>query len=154
MANARRINLAIQYDGTDISSSVASFLESCTISDVMGGSADSVDITLQDKNKLWQGDWLPDRGALLTIALTYPPHRRLRNAFRRSLHISSPYPPHRRLRNVCSQTYRYAGPYPPHRRLRKHHQSRQTALLPYPPHRRLRKGAPCQPLEQCPLSAA
>lgn len=69
MANARRINLAIQYDGTDISSSVASFLESCTISDVMGGSADSVDITLQDKNELWQGDWLPDRGALLTIAL-------------------------------------------------------------------------------------
>ena len=35
----------------------------------MGGSADSVDITLQDKNELWQGDWLPDRGALLTIAL-------------------------------------------------------------------------------------
>ena len=69
MAKIRRVNLAVQYDGTDISSSVANFLESCTISDVMGGSADSVDITLQDKNELWQGDWLPDRGALLTIAL-------------------------------------------------------------------------------------
>lgn len=67
---ARRAAVSVRYNGTDISTSISTFLESFSISEAMSGQADSADITLQDIPQLWIGNWLPDRGATMEISLT------------------------------------------------------------------------------------
>lgn len=66
---ARRAFLSIQYDGTDISADIAEHLISASIKDTIGGEADTLDITLEDRAGLWAGDWLPTRGATITATL-------------------------------------------------------------------------------------
>ena len=66
---ARNVSIKCQYDGTDISEDIAGFLKSFSVREVLSGEADSAEITLQDREELWQGDWLPDRGAVMDITL-------------------------------------------------------------------------------------
>jgi len=48
---------------------VAGFFKSFSVREVLSGEADSAEITLQDRDELWQGDWFPDRGAMMDISL-------------------------------------------------------------------------------------
>lgn len=65
----RRVSIKCQYEGTDISTDIAAFLKAFSVREVLSGEADSAEITLQDREELWQGDWLPDRGAMMEITL-------------------------------------------------------------------------------------
>ena len=67
---ARRAAAKITYDGTDITANLQPYLLSFGLSDAMSGEADSIDISLEDRQGLWKGDWLPDRGAILDVTLT------------------------------------------------------------------------------------
>ena len=67
---ARKVSIKCQYEGTDISQDIASFFKSFSVREVLSGEADSAEITLQDREELWQGDWMPDRGAIMDITLT------------------------------------------------------------------------------------
>lgn len=67
---ARRAAVSVQYNGTDISTGVAAFLKSFSVTEELSGKADSADITLEDRPGLWDGDWLPDRGATMEVTLT------------------------------------------------------------------------------------
>lgn len=67
---ARRVSVKCQYEGIDISQDIASFFKSFSVREVLSGEADSAEITLQDREELWQGDWMPDRGAIMDITLT------------------------------------------------------------------------------------
>ena len=69
-SQARRVAVAVQYNGTDISTGVAAFLKSFSVTEELSGKADSADITLEDRPGLWDGDWLPDRGATMEVTLT------------------------------------------------------------------------------------
>lgn len=64
-----RYSLAITYDGKDISGNLAKYLLDFSYSDAMSDQSDSVDITLEDKDGLWLGDWFPDKGAVLDITI-------------------------------------------------------------------------------------
>ena len=66
---ARRAAVKVQYDGTDISENVSTFLKSFSVSEALSGEADSADITLHDRPELWIGDWLPERGATMQVTL-------------------------------------------------------------------------------------
>ena len=66
---ARRVSIKCQYDSKDISTDIAAFFKSFSVREVMSDEADSAEITLQDREELWQGDWLPDRGAMMDITL-------------------------------------------------------------------------------------
>lgn len=66
---ARRTWIKIIYDKTDISKDIAPYLTSFTYNDVMSGEADDVNITLEDRAELWQGDWLPVKGDTLTLSI-------------------------------------------------------------------------------------
>lgn len=66
---ARRASIKCIYEGTDISTDVAGFFKSFSVREVLSGEADSAEITLQDRDELWQGDWFPDRGAMMDISL-------------------------------------------------------------------------------------
>lgn len=67
---ARRAKVKCTYDNVDISRDIAVFLKSFSVREVLGGEADSAEITLEDREELWQGDWLPERGAIMDIGIT------------------------------------------------------------------------------------
>lgn len=58
------------YNGKDISADLAAFMKSFSVREVLSGEADSAEITLEDREELWQGDWMPDRGALLDVKMS------------------------------------------------------------------------------------
>ena len=66
---ARRASLQILYDDTDISQDLAQYWLSANFKDVMDGEADTFDITLDDRQGLWSGDWFPTKGATITANL-------------------------------------------------------------------------------------
>ena len=66
---ARRAKVKCTYDNVDISRDIAVFLKSFSVREVLGGEADSAEITLEDREELWLGDWLPERGAIMDIGI-------------------------------------------------------------------------------------
>ena len=69
MGIARRATLGVKYNNRDISKDISKFIKSFSVQEVISGEADSADITLEDREELWQGDWLPERGATVDIAI-------------------------------------------------------------------------------------
>lgn len=52
--NARKFQALVKYDGKDISSYLEPYLKSINYTDNMSGEADDLQITLMDKDGLWQ----------------------------------------------------------------------------------------------------
>ncbi len=69
MSQARRASVMAVYNGKDISTDLANYLKSFSVKEVMSGEADSADITLHDREGLWMGDWMPDRGSTVDISI-------------------------------------------------------------------------------------
>lgn len=67
--SARRVELKALYDGQDISQDISSFVKSFSVREVIGGEADSADITLQDREELWVSSWFPDRGSTMELSI-------------------------------------------------------------------------------------
>ena len=66
---ARRAWLKILYNTKDISNDITPHLKSFSFNDVMSGEADDINITLEDREELWQGDWLPEKGDTLKVSI-------------------------------------------------------------------------------------
>lgn len=67
--STRRTSALVIYNGKNISSSLAPYLKSLSVTDNMGGVADDLQITLEDREALWQGIWLPEIGATLDVSV-------------------------------------------------------------------------------------
>lgn len=65
--NSRKFQALVKYDGKDISSDLEPYLKSISYTDNMSGEADDLQITLMDKDGLWQSSWLPEKGATLDV---------------------------------------------------------------------------------------
>ena len=59
---ARRVHLNIVYQKANISEDIAKYMLSASYTDNASETADDLDITLEDKEGLWHGDWLPKKG--------------------------------------------------------------------------------------------
>lgn len=68
-SKARRTHIKLTYDGKDISADLAPYLKAFSYSDVLSGEADDIQITLENRAHLWEADWLPEKGALLSAAI-------------------------------------------------------------------------------------
>ncbi len=68
---ARHTRVKVIYDDKDISEDLAAFLDSFDFSDSADSIADDISITLEDRQELWEGDWLPDKGATLKVSLIF-----------------------------------------------------------------------------------
>lgn len=66
---ARQTKAIILYDDKDISTEIQQYVKSITIDDELGSKADAINITLEDRPEIWKADWLPERGAMLTVSL-------------------------------------------------------------------------------------
>lgn len=69
MTTARQVSLDVTYESTDITEDLRPYVKSWTYTDNLSGQADELQITLMDKNLLWQGDWFPDRGAKISATI-------------------------------------------------------------------------------------
>jgi phage protein D len=60
---ARRAELQISYNNINISADLQPHLKSWTFTDNLSGQADDLQITLEDREFLWSGPWMPEKGA-------------------------------------------------------------------------------------------
>lgn len=66
----RQTGLSVSYENVDISADLQEHLIGWTYTDNMSGQADDFQITLEDIDQLWSGEWMPEEGAALEIAVT------------------------------------------------------------------------------------
>lgn len=59
---ARYAEVAIIYEGVNISRDIAPYLVSFTYTDNSSDKADDISLTLEDRERLWCGDWFPSKG--------------------------------------------------------------------------------------------
>ena len=70
MKDARTARVLAKYENVDISEDISPFLKSFSVSEVLGGEADTADITLEDREELWMGGWFPERGATMDLSIS------------------------------------------------------------------------------------
>lgn len=70
MSQARTARLIAKYESADISKDIAPFLKSFSISEVLGGEADTAEITVEDREELWVGGWFPQRGDTMELSIS------------------------------------------------------------------------------------
>lgn len=58
-----------EIEAKDISEELSKYLLSCSYTDNMGGQADDLTITLEDRAGLWFADWFPSTGAMLNVTI-------------------------------------------------------------------------------------
>lgn len=66
---ARRANVTLHYDGTDISADLAPYLIGFTYTENASDQADDIAVVLEDREGRWRGAWFPDKGSTLTAAI-------------------------------------------------------------------------------------
>lgn len=66
---ARKITATIKYNNKDISADLQPYLKSISFTDNLSGAADDLQLTLEDRQGLWQSEWFPDKGAVLDATL-------------------------------------------------------------------------------------
>lgn len=62
---SRRVKLSVKYQGADISLDISKYLIGFTFTDNASNEADNLEINLEDKEGLWHGEWLPEKGDLI-----------------------------------------------------------------------------------------
>lgn len=67
--NTRRAAVAVTYNGKLITSTIAPYVTGITYTDPASGEADSLDITVHDRNRLWTGAWFPAAGDILSATI-------------------------------------------------------------------------------------
>lgn len=69
MLDARRCLVIVTYNGKDISADLQQYLKSVSYTDNMSGEADDLQLTLEDRQGLWQASWMPEKGATLDVSV-------------------------------------------------------------------------------------
>lgn len=65
----RQAFLSLLYEGKDISEQIAPYVLSFSYTDNAHGKADDLQVTLEDREHAWKGDWYPEKGATLTASI-------------------------------------------------------------------------------------
>lgn len=66
----RQATVTLTIEGTDVSKNLAPHLLHLSYTDKADDELDDLQITLEDREGLWQGDWLPKYGNVLTVKIT------------------------------------------------------------------------------------
>lgn len=63
--NTRRTILQAVYGNVDITEDLRRYITGWTYTDNLSGQADDLQITLEDREQLWSGPWMPEEGAVI-----------------------------------------------------------------------------------------
>jgi phage protein D len=61
----------LEYEKKDITKDVCEFVTRIEYTDYEHGQSDEIQITFEDSQKLWQGDWIPSKGDCLRLYIGY-----------------------------------------------------------------------------------
>lgn len=64
---ARKVNIEVFYNNKNISAALSEYLLSVSYIDNMSNKADDLQLTLEDRQHLWQSAWFPEKGAKLNV---------------------------------------------------------------------------------------
>lgn len=64
--------IKVLYNGKNISEEISKYLASIVYTDKVDGESDTVEITVDDVDGLWRGQWYPEKGATLDVTIGYP----------------------------------------------------------------------------------
>lgn len=67
--NVRRASVEISIQGKDVSMDIAPHLLSLSYTDKSDDELDDLQFTLEDREGLWQGDWLPEHGDIVAVKI-------------------------------------------------------------------------------------
>ena len=67
--NTRRAYVDLIYNGTAATAEISGFVTDISYTDPASGEADSLDITLQDRDHRWTGAWIPVAGDTLAATI-------------------------------------------------------------------------------------
>lgn len=65
----RTASVKISIQGKDVSQDLAPHLLSLTYTDKADDELDDLSLTLEDRDRLWQGDWLPKHGDIISVTI-------------------------------------------------------------------------------------
>ena len=71
MSNARKAVPSLSFNGKNVSTKLADYLESVSCEDVASGSSDSIDIMLQNIDMKWMNQWYPTKGDKISGTVTF-----------------------------------------------------------------------------------
>lgn len=71
MSNARKAVPSLSFNGKNVSTKLADYLESVSCEDVASGSSDSIDITLQNIDMKWMNQWYPTKGDKISGSIAF-----------------------------------------------------------------------------------
>lgn len=71
MSNARKAVPSLSFNGKNVSTKLADYMESVSCEDVASGSSDSIDITLQNIDMKWMNQWYPTKGDKISGSITF-----------------------------------------------------------------------------------
>jgi phage protein D len=66
----RRLEISLAYNHKQVANDIARFLLSLTYTDHSSGTADDLQITLEDREQIWANDWVPEKGDVVSAQLT------------------------------------------------------------------------------------
>src|SRR5438132_436017 len=61
----------LSYSGVNISADVSGMVTEISYTDQVAHSSDEVEVTLEDRDRRWQGPWFPQRGDVVTLLIGY-----------------------------------------------------------------------------------
>ncbi len=71
MAKVRRANFIIIYNGKNITADLTPYLIGVEYRDYVTGKSDSIEISLEDTDRLWQFEWYPAKGDMIKLQMGY-----------------------------------------------------------------------------------
>lgn len=66
---ARRAFINVTYNKVDITEALRKYIKSVEYTDTLSGSADDLQLTMEDRAGLWLAEWFPDKGATLQASI-------------------------------------------------------------------------------------
>lgn len=67
--NPRHTKVLIEFKKKKFTKKIDTYLESFTYTDNASGESDSIDITVSNRNKVWNTKWLPEKGDVITAKI-------------------------------------------------------------------------------------
>ena len=71
MTPGRQVQHTLSFNGHNVDTALADYIESISYTDVAAGSADSLSITLQNIDGIWLRDWYPQKGSAVSGGLIF-----------------------------------------------------------------------------------
>jgi phage protein D len=71
MANTKKPQFEIVYEGQDITARITPMVLSVGYTDAEHGKSDELDLQMEDRKERWIGDWFPSKGARISLKIGY-----------------------------------------------------------------------------------